>query len=248
MPDLSVVNPELRFPKVSLVAPSRSAYIYVAAEVDRRPPFLFGSRQKRALIRRCKAWCQEIESATGVREAVVFKALLVPPGRGRFLKQREGKVHIARFDLAILIETQSLGSAEKVKQHPAYRAMLSAIQAAASYRIVVTAINARRINSVDHGREGVFLFNHFFADNTQQNLGVWEYTAGWFQHETGLDNSTVLLPVNREAGYNIINHCRWDKLGDVLPSLIFKESFHSYVLDNFEANHVAAMPILYELA
>lgn len=34
----------------------------------------------------------------------------------------------------------------------------------------------------------------FFADSLEQNLGVWEYTAGWFQEETGLDNSTVLVP------------------------------------------------------
>jgi hypothetical protein len=34
----------------------------------------------------------------------------------------------------------------------------------------------------------------------------------------------------------------------VLPSLMFKKTFHSYVLDNFAANNVAAMPILYRLA
>jgi len=35
---------------------------------------------------------------------------------------------------------------------------------------------------------------------------------------------------------------------DILPSLLFKKSFHSYVLDNFYANKVAAMPVLYKLA
>jgi hypothetical protein len=35
---------------------------------------------------------------------------------------------------------------------------------------------------------------------------------------------------------------------DILPSLIFKKSFHTYVLDNFYSNKVAAMPVLYKIA
>ena len=35
---------------------------------------------------------------------------------------------------------------------------------------------------------------------------------------------------------------------DVLPSLVFKRTFRTYVLANFEANRVAAMPILYRMA
>ena len=78
---------------------------------------------------------------------------------------------------------------------------------------------------------------------------MWEYTAGWFQDQTGLDNSTVILPdVVKENSYKIINHCRWDQLIDIMPSLIFKRSFRKFVLSNFEANNVAAMPILYRLA
>jgi hypothetical protein len=127
--------------------------------------------------------------------------------------------------------------------------MEKAIQAAASYVHTIEATNVRRIGPVDHSRQGVFLFNYFFADDVEQNLGIWKYTAGWFQSETGLDNSTVLLPVDAgRSRYSIINHCRWDRLSDILPSLIFKRSFHTYVLDNFEANQVAALPILYRLA
>ena len=122
------------------------------------------------------------------------------------------------------------------------------IREAATFAHVITATNARRIGAVDHGRQGVFLFNYFFADDTAQNLAVWEYTAGWFEQETGLDNSTVLLPRGGElSNYNIVNHCRWDRMRDVVPSLILKRTFRSYVLANFEANKVAAMPILYRM-
>jgi hypothetical protein len=38
----------------------------------------------------------------------------------------------------------------------------------------------------------------------------------------------VLLPRDGERSeYNIMNHCRWDRLRDVMPSLLFKRSFRS---------------------
>ena len=55
------------------------------------------------------------------------------------------------------------------------------------------------------------------------------------QAETGLDNSTLILPdEDSRAGsgahagssmttqHSVINHCRWDRLSSVLPALIFK--------------------------
>jgi len=58
----------------------------------------------------------------------------------------------------------------------------------------VEAHNVRRIGPVVHGSQGVFLFNYFYADRTDLNLAAWQCTAGWFRDQTGLDNSTVLLP------------------------------------------------------
>jgi hypothetical protein len=88
----------------------------------------------------------------------------------------------------------------------------------------------------------------YLFDKKKQNLEVWNYTAGWFQKETNLDNSTLLLPTKTEASaYTVINHCRWDNLKAIIPSLLFKKTFKKYVLDNFYANRVGAMPILYKL-
>ncbi len=246
---LTVANESVRFPKVTLIEPAASGYIHIAAEVDWRPPFLPNSRRKRELIAKCKQWCRQLEADPSVVSAVVFDALVIPPGRGEFIKERLGKVHVARFDLAVLIETTSPETADAVKASPVYAEMEHAIREVATFTHVITATNAKRIGPVDHSTNGVFLFNYFFADDTAQNLAVWEYTAGWFEQETGLDNSTVLLPRDGErSNYNIINHCRWDHMRDVLPSLIFKRTFRTYVLANFEANRVAAMPILYRMA
>lgn len=246
---LGAVDEGSRFPRVKLAEPLPSGFVHVAAEVDARPPILPSSREKRRLLARCKERCRQLEEDPDVLSAVAFDALVAPPGRGEFLKRRPGKVHVARFDLAILIETTSPGAADALRTSPVYAGMERTIREAASFTHVITATNPKSMGPVDHARQGIFLFNHFFADDTAQNLAVWEYTAGWFQQETGLDNSTVLLPRDGEGSeYNIMNHCRWDRLRDVMPSLLFKRSFRDYVLANFEANNVAAMPILYRMA
>jgi hypothetical protein len=247
--ELTIVNQHLKFPTVSLIEPSSSLFIHVAAEIDAQPAFFPSSRKKKQAIARCKELCKQLQSASGIINASVFKAILIPPGQGKFIKQRLDKVHVARFDLAILIECKNHDAVELLQAHPTYKDLLHVISLSASFTHQIAACNIRRIAPVDHSRQGVFLFNYFFADSVEQNLAVWNYTAGWFQAETGLDNSTVLLPVDTaQSQYSIINHCRWDALSQILPSLILKKSFHSYVLANFLANNVAAMPILYRLA
>jgi hypothetical protein len=54
--------------------------------------------------------------------------------------------------------------------------------------------DVRRMGPVDHGRQGVFLLNYFYADRTDLNLAARQDTAGRFHDQTGLDSSTVLLP------------------------------------------------------
>jgi hypothetical protein len=236
------------YSKATLVAPTGHGYIQLGAEVDRRLPFLPASRTKKALLRACKALCDRLRRQEGVTDVTLFTAALIPPGKGALLKQRPD-VHIARFDIAILIETSTVAEAQSLRTGDAFGDLEACVRRAASYVHIVTARNARRIGPVDHTRKGIFLFNYFYADDLQQNLAVWEYTAGWFEQETGLDNSTLLEPLEGSPSqYTIINHCRWDGLRDILPSLAFKPSFRSYILGNFEANNTAAIPILYRLA
>ena len=246
--ELQVVNADVSYEKVSLTDTTDSGYIHVAAEVDRRPSFLPASQTKRALLRVCKRLCEALEQREDVKSAVTFKALLIPPGRGEFLKQRPD-VHVARFDVAVLIGASDMEDAKALREESTFTELEKRVRDASRHVHIITASNAKRIGPVDHERDGVFLFNYFYADDTDQNLAVWEYTAGWFEQETGLDNSTLLLPAEgEESEYPIVNHCRWDHLWDIVPSLLFKSSFRSYVLDNFEANRTAAIPILYRLA
>jgi hypothetical protein len=245
-----IVGPKNAFPKVTLVDPSNSGYLLLALEIDRRPPigFFIESQIKKKILSKLKSDVVNLRNNSKVIDATVFKAMIIPPGRGAFLKKRPS-IEIAKFDVVMLIEFDTHESVKEFQKSLEWQNMEETYKSETKKSLTVTGVNVRRIGPVDHSKKGVFLFNYFYADQVKQNLQVWEYTAGWFQDQTGLDNSTLILPdqVN-ENSYKIINHCRWDHLINILPSLIFKKSFKEFVLNNFEANNVAAMPILYRLA
>lgn len=247
---LQIVGPKNQFPQVSLVEPTASGYLLLAAEVDHRPPigFFIESTRKRRLIKSLKEFAKTLESDDAVIDTSVFKALIIPPGRGAFLKQRP-HVEVVRFDVVMLLEFTSVEAVQRFRETPEWNDILATTEQNARKVINIAASNVRHIGPVDHSVNGVFLFNYFYADSLEQNLNVWNYTAGWFQDQTGLDNSTVLLPEDAtEVPYPIINHCRWDTLRDILPALLFNKTFRPFVLENFEANNTAAMAILYRLA
>lgn len=247
---LKIVGPKDQFPEVTLIPPVQSGYLMLALEVDRRPPvgFFVQSKRKTRLIEQLKALAEDLRSKSDVLDASVFKAVIIPPGRGAFLKKRP-QVAIARFDVVMLIEFTSLAEVERFRNTPQWQAALATAQQNARTSVNIAATNTRHIGPVDHSRDGVFLFNFFYADSLETNLKVWNYTAGWFQDQTGLDNSAVLLPKDAsKLPYTIINHCRWDRLRDILPAILFNKSFKPFVLNNFEANKTAAIPILYKLA
>ncbi|MFT4715376.1 MAG: hypothetical protein ACI8YI_000259 [Paracoccaceae bacterium] len=247
---LQIVGPKNKFPEVSLIEPTQSGYLMLAAEVDHRPPigFFVASRRKKRLLGTLKTLTKTLAAKDDVLDATVFKALIIPPGRGAFLKKRPD-VKIARFDVVMLVEFRSIEAAKNYQDSHEWAALLEDTKGNSHNVISIAASNTRRIGPVDHAVNGVFLFNYFYADSLDINLQVWNYTAGWFQDQTGLDNSTVLLPHDAtQVPYTIINHCRWDGLRNIIPALLFNRTFKPFVLDNFEQNNTAAIPILYQLA
>jgi hypothetical protein len=247
-PDFIRIDVGRRFPKAKLVPPTSSGYLLLAAEVDRRPMFLPNSRRKRELLREIKKGVQLLRADPRVVEAVVFDGVLSPARPGEILKERPS-VPVARFDMVVLVEAIDVDSAEALEHEDEWSALGALVDRVAHRSYRLRGQNVRRLGAVDHQHGGIFLFNYFYADRTDLNLAAWQYTAGWFQDQTGLDNSAVLLPdETSEPRYRLVNHARWDSLRDVLPSLIFKRSFRTYVLRHFSANGVAAMPVLYRLA
>lgn len=75
----------------------------------------------------------------------------------------------------------------------------------------------------------MFLFNYFVGEDPQVTLALWDYLAGWYAVETGMDNSTLLLPLEGEwSDYIIINHARWDGLLSFMWQQMTKRSFRTY--------------------
>jgi hypothetical protein len=179
----------------------------------------------------------DLRELPGVREATVFAEILRPPGQ-----PRPGQGIVAAFDLVLLVETESPDRAREVADLPALRT------GSPGETAVIAGSNARMIGPVDHRRAGVFLFNFFSGPDPESTLEAWRHTAGWFQVETGLDNSTVILPDQQsDSPFTIVNHCRWDGLAQVLPALLFKRSFRRFVLARFAAAGVVPRPILYRM-
>ncbi|MDO8540713.1 MAG: hypothetical protein Q7S40_09785 [Opitutaceae bacterium] len=166
-----------------------------------------------------------------------------------YLKERGSRVERANFDVIVLIQASSLAAARDVQMSPAYGFMLAAIRKASRPVHVIAARNARRIGDVAAGK-GLFLFNHFAAEDVSVMLPLWEYLAGWYVAETGLTNSIALVPEEGgKSDYAIINWARWD----VSPLRHFwtqltKPSFWRTVPRNLDANHAASMPIYCRLA
>ena len=87
-----------------------------------------------------------------------------------------------------------------------------------------------------------------FESDYETALALWEHLAAWYAAKTGMNNSTLLDPLN-DTGYVFVNHARWDRhLASFMAAQLAKPSFRNYVIANLRANHVASTPILFHLA
>ena len=228
---------------VTLIEPSRSGFVQLAVSAGGWPlPPALPSRQRSDARRRLHAIADFVRGRFDVREAIVFTAFVRPPGGGNAATE-------VTYDLVLLIETDNPESAERLVASSEWKALASPVIESARDHLLFVASNLRRISPVDHSRGGVFLFNYFSAPDVASNLHAWQYTAGWFQQQTGLDNSTVLEPMAASSTpFTLINHCRWDRLVDVLPKLVLARSFTTFVLRIFEENGVKPRPLLYRIS
>jgi hypothetical protein len=245
--ELQIVNPDPKYSRVKLIEPTNLGYIYVAAEVNPRlAPFGRIGRQKADLLAQLRAIARPLEQLDSVEKVTIFDAIAFPPPTS-YVREHLDTIRVPRYDVVVLIETRSILAAREVQASPAYQALIDALQSAARQMYVITARNAKRISDVDKTRPGVYLFNYFVGDDPDVVLQLWDYLAGWYTEETGLDNSTLLAPVDGERkDYVAINNARWDSsLPGIALGQLTKPTFRSYVQANLDANHVGAMPVLY---
>jgi hypothetical protein len=253
--ELQLVYTDHKYPPVKLIEPTTFGYIHIAAEVQPRSlPFsLFmpQGREKSKLLTELKALAQPLEQLDAVERITVFHAGAMPRiERLPYIKRRKDAIRIPRFDIVVLIETKSVLASRDVQTTPAYRALVDTLTCKAKRMHIMSARNARRIADVDKTVPGLFLFDYFVADDRDVMLQLWDYLAGWYAVETGMDNSTLLVPLEGErSDYLAINHARWDvSLLRILWREFSRFSFTFYVQENLEANRVGSLPVWYWLA
>ena len=242
--ELHIVDHRPEYAPPPFLEPPQAGYLYIAAAVapPAGPPFVRRNARRAGLLARLKDYAAELARLDPVERATVYRAVLIPPVGRR-------TPHPARYDVAVLVETASGGVLSAVRNSPTCERMLADLAATAGDVHVMAARCVRSLGDVDKGREGLFLFNHFVAEDTEAATQLWEHLAGWYVAETGLDNSTLLAPIGDENDYVFVNHARWDKsLPRLAVEQFSKPSFRSYVRANLRANRTVAMPIFYRLA
>ncbi|RBI60437.1 hypothetical protein DMJ13_19230 [halophilic archaeon] len=229
-------------------------YIHIGAAVrPRRVPLtlLPPGRKKSQLLGRLKELTDQLEQLDDVETTTVFDAVAIPPfERLPNVSDRRRSVPLPRFDVVVLVETSSPEVVTSVQESSVFGRLVELLERDSKYTYVTTARNEKRLGDVDKSRDGLFIFNYFLADDADRMLELFEYLAGWHVAETGLDNSTLLVPLDQGASdYVAINNARWDlRLPTFLWRQFSKRTFRTYVLANLRANRAVAMPVLYRLA
>lgn len=247
--ELHIANPDPKYAKAKLIEPTTRGYIYVAAAVSPRllPIILPGAKRSR-LLARLKELARELKRDERVVEATVFRAIVLPPTIwfSSYLKERKrASMQVANFDVMVLIQTTSPATAREVQTTPAYDALVEAIRSKAKALYIVAAHNVKHIGDVDTTRKGLFLFNHFAADDADVMFELWDYLADWYAKETGLTNSVAMAPLDGEkSDYAIVNWARWET-GPLRHfwRQLSKKSFWRYVTVNLETNRAGSMPV-----
>jgi hypothetical protein len=242
--ELRIANPDPKYapPALGETPPTGWRYIAAAVAPPSGPPFVRRDAARSALLAELSALAGEARALPEVRQVSVYRAVLIAPVGKEASRP-------ARFDVAVLVETVSPELLATVRDAPPIARMLAAVRAAGSVQ-VMAARCARFLGPVDRTRQGLFLFNHFTAleeVDPAVALSLWEHLAGWYAVETGLDNSTLLVPTGA-SDYLMVNHARWDmSLPRLAAAQFLKPSFRGYVRANLRANRIVAMPALYRL-
>jgi hypothetical protein len=249
---LELVDPDPRYGKVHLIEPAPLGYLHLAGDVQaaHHPgPVLRRSRDKHQLLGVLKWQARQLAQLDTVERVTVYDALAFTQPGG-YVKDRPAPLPPAWFDVVVLVETATPEAASEVRTASPYQALVEALTGQARRVHQVAARNVRRVGDVDKSRPGLFLFNYIVGDDPGLAVELWDYLAGWYEAETGLDNSTLLAPLEGEkSDYVLINHARWDRsLPLFVARQLPKKTFRSYMLANLTAHHVAAMPVLYRLA
>ena len=241
-----IVNSHRGAVRVTGVAPSYG-YLLMSASIapPSGPPLVRPNRERSTVLHRLAEHIDQIGRLEPVVRATVYRAVLIPPGQRPSFRPN---LEPPRFDVTVLIETDSPGSAERVANSAPVVTTRNLLRKSAARVAETQAQCVRAIADVDKRAAGIYLFNFWAAADTRAALEVWEHLAPWFQSKTGLQNSTVLQPF-ADGDFAFVNHARWDTgLASIAAHQFLRPSFYTFVRRNLAANHIHVYPALYRKA
>jgi hypothetical protein len=246
MPATKITNPGGRYHRASLIEPSHSGYVHVAAQID--PPSRPGPARPTRARNEALALLGLQRSRLAARHpdwsVDIFRAVGFPPLDALPIPERYRNV-AAFYDVIVLIKTATMADLSSISDEEAYHEVLDVLGQRARGLTITEARNARRIADVPPDGK-LHLFNHFFAEDGSA-LDVWDYMAGWYQQEMGLTNSEVLAPIEPDSTpFAFINHASWNiGLARFISRQLSRPSFRSFVLANLRDNEIGSLPYLY---
>ncbi|MFE3456123.1 hypothetical protein ACFXKD_01155 [Nocardiopsis aegyptia] len=219
-----------RYPRAPFRTPSASGFLYAGLTVDPpRVPLVRASAERDDAVEACAQVARALTERPDVLRARVFEAVLMPPLKGA-----------PRFDVTMLVETDGPES-------------LDAVRAAADFGtlgadLVMPAVNPARIGDTEDPADGVYLFNHFVAEDGDAGVRVWEDLAGWYTAVLGVDNSLPLRALE-PSRFAFVNYARLPGgAAAFLLGQLVRPGFHRFVRRRLREHGMAALPILYRPA
>jgi hypothetical protein len=246
MRETKITNPGERYHRASLIEPSHSGYVHIAAQIDppARPGPARPTRARNAALAELGRERTRLAQQHPEWDIDLFRAVGFPPLDALPIPERYRSA-AAFYDVIVLIKTTTTAELPSLAEDAAYQAMLDVLDRRADSVTITQAGNARRIAGVP-SEQKLHLFNHFLAQDAGA-LDVWDYIAGWYQQEMRLTNSEVLAPIDPDSTpFALINHASWNM---TLPRFISRQlsrpSFRSFVLANLRDNEIGSLPYLY---
>ncbi|GAA1530485.1 hypothetical protein [Brevibacterium picturae] len=213
--------------QTSFGEPSTDHFLYAGWCVDppTRLPFVGRSEQRQRMIERCRDVAATAQRHGAVQTATVYETQMIPP-----------LPDIPRYDVLLLIRARThegLVHAEAGMQD------LDA-------DFVMPARNTRRIGDTDRTLSATFLFNHFTARRPDVAMEGFDQVAGWFPDKLGVDNTTLLQPVEQTTSpYAFVNYVRVPgSARGFLLTMLTRPSFHTHVRRTLRTYGMTALPLL----
>jgi hypothetical protein len=244
--EAKITNPGERYHRASLIEPSQSGYIHIAAQIapPKRPgPARPSLARNEALLQLARERSRLAQQHPGW-DVDLFFAVGFPPTYALPIPHQYRSA-AAFYDVIVLIKTTTTADLTPLSEDAAYQALLEILGQRARGVTITRAANARRIADVP-STDKLHLFNHFFAEDPSA-LDLWDYLAGWYQQEMHLKNSEVLAPLEPDSTpFAFINHASWNiSLPRFISRQLSRRSFRSFVIANLRDNEIGSLPYLY---